>query len=480
MRTFFLGAMVAMMTAAFVDTAAQAPVIEFAATALDVEGIGKVAAEIGRFSVLEDRARPEGRRIELVFARLRSTAAQPGPPIVYLDGGPGGSGIGLARVPDYYRLFDALRAAGDVILLSQRGTGFSTPRLSCRGDGTPVPGDVFSSAERMTAVLGPRTIACARELRAKGIDLGAYNSNASADDLEDLRLALGAPKLTLFGFSYGTHLGLTTVRRHPASIDRLVLAGTEGPDDSQKYPHTFDLQLARLGALEAGSANPPSSTLAEATQFLLDRAHASPMSVPVNVPGRDAPITLTIGKEGLQYLLRRDLGDTNDTANLIAMIRTAARGDYGMLARFAGRRFAELGGGSALMGTAMDCASGMSAERRARIDRGIAGSLLGRMTNYPFPDICEALDLPALPDSFRTPVLSRVPTLFISGSLDAHTPPYQAEEVRWGFPNSTHTIVENAGHESTLPLPEVQSLIVDFLKGIDVTARRIVAASPLP
>ena len=50
---------------------------------------------------------------------------------MYLDGGPGGSGIGLYRIDDYKRLFDAMRAAGDVILLSQRGTGFSTPRLTC-------------------------------------------------------------------------------------------------------------------------------------------------------------------------------------------------------------------------------------------------------------------------------------------------------------------------------------------------------------
>jgi len=215
---------------------AQAPLIKFEPTTVDVDGVGKVPAELGRFSVLEDRSKPQGRRIELVLARLRSTAATPGAPIVYLDGGPGGSGIGIARVPDYYRLFDAMRAAGDVILLSQRGTGFSAPRLACRGDGTPAPLDLFRSADRMAEVLGPRSVACAAELRAKGIDLSAYTTVASADDLEDLRLALGVPKISLFGFRYGTHLGLAAARRHPGSIERLILAGTEGPDHSQKLP----------------------------------------------------------------------------------------------------------------------------------------------------------------------------------------------------------------------------------------------------
>ncbi|MGE0864489.1 MAG: alpha/beta fold hydrolase, partial [Vicinamibacterales bacterium] len=350
-----IGAMVLVIVAT-VSAAAQGPPIKFEPTTVDVEGIGKVTAELGRLSVLEDRTKPQGRRIELVFARLKSTAATPGAPIVYLDGGPGGSGIGIARVPEYYRLFDGMRAVGDVILLSQRGTGFSSPRLACRGDGTPVPLDLFRSADRMAEVLGPRAVACAAELRAKGIDLAAYNTLASADDLEDLRLALGVPKISLLGFSYGTHLGLAAARRHPGSIDRLILAGTEGPDDSQKLPHTYDLQLARLAALEARSPQAPKSGLVEATRALIERLRASPILVEVKLPGQAAASSLTIGAEGLQYLLRRDIGDTNDTANLITLIRDASRGDYGMLARFAGRRFTEFAGGSALMGTAMDCA----------------------------------------------------------------------------------------------------------------------------
>lgn len=52
------------------------------------------------------------------------------------------------NLPEYYRMFNSWRAVGDVIVLSQRGTGFSSPRLTCRGDGTPVPLDLFLSADR--------------------------------------------------------------------------------------------------------------------------------------------------------------------------------------------------------------------------------------------------------------------------------------------------------------------------------------------
>ncbi len=56
-----------------------------------------VEAELGRFSVLENRANPRSRRIELSFVRFPSTAAHPGNPIVYLSGGPGAAATETAR-----------------------------------------------------------------------------------------------------------------------------------------------------------------------------------------------------------------------------------------------------------------------------------------------------------------------------------------------------------------------------------------------
>jgi pimeloyl-ACP methyl ester carboxylesterase len=436
---------------------------------LGAPALAQNPGDLSKLTVLENRAKPDGRKIELAYAVLKSTAAKPGSPIVYLDGGPGGSGIGLYRVDEYKKTFDELRAVADVVLLSQRGTGFSTPRLVCR-DAAPaaIPADIFLSAARMAEVLGPRTVRCADELRQKGIDLNAYNSNASADDLEDLRKTLGVPKISLFGFSYGVHLALAAVRRHPDAIDRLILAGTEGPDHTQKLPHTFDLQLSRLAQLD-GQAD-----LVAVTKRVLAQLDKAPIEV-------DAKGTkLVIGKEGFQYLVRQDIGDTNDTRNLIRMIRDTASGEYGALGVFAARRYGEFGGGVGLMGFAMDCASGASHERMARINREMPQSLLGIMTNYPFPQICEALKIDVLPESFRAPLDSPLPALFISGSLDSNTPPYQAEEVRWGFPNGVHVIVENAGHESTLTLPAIRALMVDFLQGKDVSGRVVAAPRPLP
>ncbi len=125
------------------------------------------------------------------------------------------------------------------------------------------------------------------------------------------------------------------------------------------------------------------------------------------------------------------------------------------------------------MAIAMDCASGVSSWRAAQIAAETPASIFGAMTNAPFPEVCGVLELAPLGDEFRAPLASMVPALFISGTLDANTPPFQAEELRWGFPFSTHLVVEGAGHESTLPHPDVQQAILDFLRGADVRGRSV-------
>eukprot|EP01036_Dinobryon_divergens_P054389 gene54389-72676_t len=81
-------------------------------------------AERGFFEVPEDRRLPGSRRIRLGYVRFPSTSPNPGPPIVYLAGGPGGSGVRTAMGPRF-PIFMVLRAVADVIAFDQRGTGLS-------------------------------------------------------------------------------------------------------------------------------------------------------------------------------------------------------------------------------------------------------------------------------------------------------------------------------------------------------------------
>ena len=84
----------------------------------------EVDAERGVFEVPEDRRDPRSRKIKLTYVRFASTAAKPGPPIIYLAGGPGGTATGTAQGARW-PIFMALREVADVIAFDQRGTGLS-------------------------------------------------------------------------------------------------------------------------------------------------------------------------------------------------------------------------------------------------------------------------------------------------------------------------------------------------------------------
>src|SRR5918993_4432540 len=85
-------------------------------------------AQLGRLSVPLVRARPDAGSAEIAFVRLQVGDGKPGAPLVYLPGGPGGSGIGAARNRYSLASFAPLAGLGDVILLDPRGVGLSTPR----------------------------------------------------------------------------------------------------------------------------------------------------------------------------------------------------------------------------------------------------------------------------------------------------------------------------------------------------------------
>jgi pimeloyl-ACP methyl ester carboxylesterase len=168
-----------------------------------------------------------------------------------------------------------------------------------------------------------------------------------------------------------------------------------------------------------------------------------------------------------------DLGDTNDLPIFPALFHTIDRGDYSIFARFLEKRYAQFGGGVPIMSFVMDAASGATSDRYARMEREAKTALLGDVMNFPFPHIGKAMLNPDLGDEFRSEIKTGVPTLFISGTLDNNTPPFQADEVRRSFRQSTHLIIDNAGHESMLIEPRVQQLIVDYLNGRDVSGVKI-------
>ena len=435
--------------------------------------------ERGHLIVKENRQNPKSNLIELVFVRLKSTTEKPGFPTVYLDGGPGSSATNLASVPDYMRAFQKLREVGDVILLDQRGVGRSKPNLTHRATES-LPTDVFADREIALRTFKERAKTAADHFRSQGVDILAYNSVESAHDVDDLRKALGAEKVNLVGFSYGTHLGLACIRYHGRNLNRVVLIGTEGPDHTDKLPSTSDASIRRLAQIvtkdsEIGQKMPD---LTGTLKRVLNRLEKEPVTVTITDQRTKKPVDVKVGKIGLQFLIMRDLGDINDLPIFPLWFYTMDKGDYSILKRFVERRYNQFGAGIWVMTLVTDISSGVSKKRQRQIEKEAKTALLGDIVNFPISEMSDVFGNPDLGDEYRSPITTDVPTLLVSGVLDNNTQPFQADEVRKTFRNSTHIIIENAGHESMLVDPQVQQTMVDFLKGQDVSKVKI-ALPPL-
>jgi pimeloyl-ACP methyl ester carboxylesterase len=429
------------------------------------------AAELGKLWVRENRNSQSSRLIQLAFVRLKSTASQPGAPIIWLAGGPGTPGILMGRIPVYFSLFDKLREVADVILLDQRGSGMSVPNLNCPA--TPVPTDAFETAEKWLRAYSGMSRACAEHWRAQGVDLPAYTTEANADDIDDLRQALGAERISLIGHSYGTVLAQAVIRRHNDRLNRVVLASTDTPDTLLTLPSTWDMLFKKLSsfASEDIAVNKIAPDMEALYRRVLDKLERNPLTLAVTDAQTKRPVNIRVGKIGLQWLMRLNMGNDARTFSVFpALLYTIDQGDYSILTRQIESLYNGFQGRSA-MANALDCSSGWSAERLAQVRREAPQALFGNVNLQWESDICKAVGLKRMPAP-QPRVLTTLPALFLSGTLDTNTPPFQAEEVRWGFPNSTHVIIENSGHEM-LPDSEVQSVVVDFFKGQDVSGRKV-------
>ena len=82
------------------------------------KGLASLGASCGTLTVPEKRSNRKEGKVELPVAIIPSTRQPPEPdPVVYMNGGPGGNGIGQAQ--DLVNV--GLNATRDLIIMNQRG-----------------------------------------------------------------------------------------------------------------------------------------------------------------------------------------------------------------------------------------------------------------------------------------------------------------------------------------------------------------------
>ncbi|WP_225826126.1 alpha/beta hydrolase [Streptomyces naphthomycinicus] len=177
-----------------------------------------------------DHARPSGRQITLALSRVPHTAAVSQGPLLVNPGGPGGSGLALAGFVAS-ALPKSVAGRYDVIGFDPRGVGRSRPALNCApGHFEPERPDSVPATAALERTNIDRAKAFAAACGRKHADLLPHlDTLSAARDVDAVRRALGAPKISYFGYSYGTYLGAVYAKLYPTHVHRLVLDSIVDP-----------------------------------------------------------------------------------------------------------------------------------------------------------------------------------------------------------------------------------------------------------
>ncbi len=396
----------------------------------------------GRLSVLEDRSRADGRKIELNVVVLR--AAEPGgrEPVFLLAGGPGQGATDLAGLA--LRPLAEVNETRDFVMVDQRGTGRSNP-LPCLNGSAENPQLAFGG------LFKPKEMAACRDQLHQHADLTLYSTPHVIADLEEVRTWLGYDRVILWGGSGGTRTALVWMRRHPeriaaALIDGITPTSFRAPSGMARAAHqslenVFEDCMAQESCAQAF---PELDTDFRKVLWIFE---GGPVVTHVTrEDGTKVPVTMTRGD--FAYALRAMLYSARRIAPLPKLIHeTASTGDVSPFAQGLWQRDVALRP-VVSMGVhfGVYCSEDMPFIDRRSVPGLTGGTFLGTYLLDQYGAVCELWDAEPVPLEYLAPTTADVPTLIFSGFYDPSTPPSLGDEVDRHLPSSRHVVVRNEAH----------------------------------
>lgn len=434
------------------------------------ENAKTLSAESGMFYVPENRENDKGRTIALAYYRIKSKSENPATPIFLLAGGPGGSYINALSKEELFNEASFYSHFADVIIFDQRGAGNSIPSLVCDGSQIIALNETLSK-ENLQKALRSLATKCRDFWEDKGVDLSAYNTDESASDINDLRKAFDYDKIMLVGGSYGSHLGLHTIRKFPNTIERALFHGIEGPDHTWDVPSDNFNVLKRISKkvenTEYYKGKIPKEGLIGVLEQVINRVEKNPEKV--TLKKGDKKLDVLVDKRAVQAVAMYKAGKRNSPLDWPNLILDMYNGDYTIPAQLAVRMH-QVSAPNA-MSNAMDFASGISDKRRLKIESDTASQLLGDI-NYGYTLREGIWGEKDLGNSFRKNVVSDVPILLVHGTWDTSTSIENAYDVLPTLENGHLIEVVEGTHNALYELYEYHEsfpeMVVNFIKGNDV------------
>ncbi|HSP46131.1 MAG TPA: alpha/beta hydrolase, partial [Chthoniobacterales bacterium] len=277
----------------------------------------------GKFRVFENRETRSGRTIDLnvvVVPALDPTRGEA--PMFDLAGGPGVASTSAAGF--YANEGKEYRRYRDVVLVDQRGTGFSNPLIA--PERTRSPQDYLSEMYPVDYVNGMRQ---SLEHRA---DLTQYTTTIAMDDLDDVRAWLGYGQIDLNGLSYGARAALVYIRQHPERVRCAILTGVAPTYLKMPLHHAraakraMDLLLKECA--DDAACHQAFPELQREWEQVLERLAREPARVDYAPPDKSAAVTVEIQRDVFAEKLRSRMYSRDGDARIPLIIHEAAQGNF--------------------------------------------------------------------------------------------------------------------------------------------------------
>jgi pimeloyl-ACP methyl ester carboxylesterase len=400
-------------------------------------------ARCGIVVVPESRAQSGGKTIGLNVLVLPATAGpKQSDAIIRIAGGPGLPSVDVTGLA-FATALSAAHATRDVVLVDQRGTGASRP-LQCE----LYPG---SAPSRFFAPEWPTDLIekCGERLSSIA-DLAQYSTQNAADDLDDVRAALGYDRVDLVGTSYGATVALVYMRRHAANVRTAVLDGAAPVNAWGPLPATAASQRA-LDALFADCAADATCRAAVPnirSEFasVTARVTKGPVNAIATDPQTAATSPVQIDFPTWVSAVRWELADEGSASALLKAIHAAAAGSFNPSADMivATRNRAE----SFFWGMRMsvECPEALANVDPAGFPAATRGSFLGDSLVSGELAACEVWPQRSVDPSYFATVRSNAPVLMLNGGLDPVTPSAASTRVQRYLPHSINVAFPHVVH----------------------------------
>lgn len=399
-------------------------------------------ARCGVLTVLEDRGAPDGRTIDLAIFVAPATARAPAPdPVFLLAGGPGQGAASLA--PHLTAKLEALRRDRDLVFVDVRGTGQSNA-LACDIE------DPEDLDQLLGAIFEPERLdGCVASYA--GADLSQYTSAVMADDLDEVRAALGYEQINLFAISYGTLLAQLYMRRHGEHVRSAVLDGVV-PTDRQVIP---EMPVNAERALKRVLADCREDRDCAATFPGLERKLAAVLEEldgnreleRFAHPRTGEIVRVELTRAGFASALVSMLYRGSSQAKIPLLIERAYAGDYAPLAAEALSKATHAKTFSLGMHLSVVCAEELADFDEARlIELRASLEFLDGHVISQLGAACARWPHAPLDPGHREPFRSTTPILLLSGAYDPVTPPSLGEHLASQLGDARHVVVEGVSH----------------------------------